>query len=159
MVTETNEPITAVAPEATTSSRNGPVAVIEPEEAMTAPEIATKPNGPVAAGFIAAGVGTLVIGLGVVLNEASATIKEAIGFDFNAFLRFDANYGLGQGVGPLSGKVTLAVIAFAATWLVLGYVWRGREVPFQRVFRTSLALIGLGFLMTFPPFFELFAAG
>lgn len=118
---------------------------------------ATKPNGPVAAGLIAAGVGTLFIGLGVVVNEASATIKNAIGFDFNNFLKFDANYGLGKGVGPLSGKVTIAVIVFAAVWLVLGYLWRDKEVPFQRAFWISLALIGLGFLLTFPPIFEIFA--
>lgn len=126
---------------------------------MTTEATVTKPNGPVAAGFIAAGVGSFVIGLGVVLNEASTAIKEAIGFDFNAFFRFDANFGLGQGVGPLSGKVTVAVLFFAATWLVLGYLWRGREVPFPRVFWISLALVGLGFLLTFPPFFALFAAG
>ena len=122
-------------------------------------DIATKPNGPVAAGFIAAGLGALVIGLGVVLNEASATIKDAIGFDFNAFFKFDANYGLGSGVGPLSGKVIVAVIVFAAAWLILGYLWRARDVPFQRVFWISLALVALGFALTFPPIFELFAPG
>jgi hypothetical protein len=118
----------------------------------------TRPNGPVAAGFIAAGVGTLVIGLGVVLNEASSAIKDAFGFEVTAFLRFDANFGLGSGVGPLSGTVTLGVLFFAATWLVLGYLWRGKEVPFGRAFGVSLVLVGLGFLLTFPPIFELFAS-
>ena len=72
----------------------------------------TKPNGPVVAAFLAAGVASLVMGIGVLLNEASPTIKNAIGVDFNAFLQFDKNFGLGSGVGPLSGKVGLAVIAF-----------------------------------------------
>lgn len=121
-------------------------------------ETATKPNGPVAAGFIAAGVGALVIGLAVVANEASTAIKQAIGWDVNAFLKFDANYGLGSGVGPLSGKVTLAVIAFAITWAILGFIWRGRELPFRQVFWISLALVAAGFLLTFPPIFALFAA-
>lgn len=119
--------------------------------------VATKPNGPLAAGMIAAGVGTFMIGLGVVLNEASATIKDAIGFDFNAFLKFDTNYGLGSGVGPLSGKVIIGVIFFAATWLVLGYLWRDKEILFGRVLWIAFGLIGLGFLLTFPPIFELFA--
>ncbi len=122
------------------------------------PQAATRPNGPIAAGFIAAGVGTLVIGLGVVANEASAAIKDALGFDVTASLRFDTNFGLGSGVGPLSGKVTLGVLFFVATWLVLGYLWRGREVPFGRAFGVSLVLVGLGFLLTFPPIFELFAS-
>jgi hypothetical protein len=138
---------------------DGPVTKIAPQPVMAPEVIATKPNGPVAAGFIASGIGAFFIGLGVVLNEASATIKEAIGFDFNAFLKFDANFGLGKGVGPLSGKVTIAVVAFVITWAVLGYLWRSREVPFGRVFAVSLVLIGLGFLLTFPPIFEIFAAG
>jgi hypothetical protein len=148
-----------ITPEQKPGAADEPTIEIAPRPAMPEPATTTKPNGPVAAGFIASGIGTFVIGLGVVLNEASATIKEAVGFDFNAFLRFDANFGLGKGVGPLSGKVTLAVIAFAITWAVLGYLWRGRELPFGRVFAISLVLIGLGFLLTFPPIFELFAAG
>jgi hypothetical protein len=117
----------------------------------------TKPNGPVAAAFLAAGVGSLVIGLGVILNEASATIKSAIGVDFNAFLQFDKNFGLGSGVGPLSGKVDLAVIAFAVSWVVFHLWLRGKEVTFQNYFIASLVLVWLGFALTFPPIFLLFA--
>ena len=117
----------------------------------------TKPNGPVAAAFLAAGVGSLVIGIGVVLNEASATIKDAIGVDFNTFLRFDESFGLGSGVGPLSGKVGLAVIAFIVSWLAFHLWLRGKEVAFRKYFIASLVLVGLGFALTFPPIFLLFA--
>jgi hypothetical protein len=117
----------------------------------------TKPNGPVAAAFLAAGVGSLVIGISVVLNEASETIKNAIGVDVNAFLRFDQNFGLGSGVGPLSGKVALSVIAFAVSWIVFHLWLRGREVNFRSYFIASLVLVGLGFALTFPPIFLLFA--
>ena len=117
----------------------------------------TKPNGPVAASFLAAGVGSLVIGIGVVLNEASATIKDAIGVDFNAFLQFDKSYGLGSGVGPLSGKVGLAVIAFLVSWVIFHLWLRGKEVNFRTYFIAALVLVGLGFALTFPPIFELFA--
>ncbi|MDQ2965288.1 MAG: hypothetical protein M3R57_05520, partial [Chloroflexota bacterium] len=105
----------------------------------------TKPNGPVVAAFIAAGIGSLVMGIGVVLNEASTTIKAATGVDFNALLQFDKNFGLGSGVGPLSGKVGLAVIAFAVSWVIL-HVWlRGKEVNFRTGFIVALVLVGLGF--------------
>src|SRR5687767_10439307 len=104
----------------------------------------TKPDGPVVAAFIAAGVASLVIGIGVVLNEASAAIKSAIGIDFNAFLQFDKNFGLGSGVGPLSGKVGLAVIAFVVSWIVLHLWLRGKEVNFRTGFIVALALVGLG---------------
>lgn len=117
----------------------------------------TKPNGPVVAAFIAAGVGSLFIGIGVVLNEASAAIKSAIGVDFNALLQFDKNFGLGSGVGPLSGKVALAVIAFAVSWIVLHLWLRGKEVNFRTGFIVALVLVGLGFALTFPPIFRLFA--
>lgn len=106
----------------------------------------TKPNGPVAAAFLAAGVGSLVLGVTVVLNEVNTSI--------NSFLRFDQSWGLGSGVGPLSGKAILASLAFAVTWVILHFVFRGKEVAFGRMLTISLVLVGLGFAMTFPPIFE-----
>ncbi|MEX1169113.1 MAG: hypothetical protein WEE50_03115 [Chloroflexota bacterium] len=117
----------------------------------------TKPNGPVAASFLAAGLASFVIGIGVVLNEASDTIKNAIGVDFNAFLQFDRTFGFGSGVGPLSGKVGIAIIAFALSWVVFHLWLRGKEVNFRSFFIASLVLVGLGFALTFPPIFLLFA--
>jgi DNA-binding response OmpR family regulator len=97
----------------------------------TSLEADTKPNGPVAAAFLASGVASFVMGIGVVLNEASATIKDAIGVDFNAFLQFDKSYGFGSGVGPLSGKVGLAIIAFVVSWVIFHLWLRGKEVNFR----------------------------
>ena len=108
----------------------------------------TKPNGPVAAAFLAAGIGSFVMGLFVVLNEINTAIS--------AFLKFDANFGLGKGVGPLSGKAVLAMLAFVLSWVVLHFVFRGKEVPFNRYLTISLVLVAVGFLLTFPPVFEVF---
>jgi len=124
---------------------------------MTTLQTDTKPNGPVVAAFLAAGIASFVIGIGVVLNEASATIKSAIGIDFNAFLQFDKNFGFGSGVGPLSGKVGLAIIAFVLSWVLLHLWLRGKEVYFRTGFVAALVLVGLGFALTFPPIFKLFA--
>jgi hypothetical protein len=124
---------------------------------MTTLQTDTKPNGPVVAAFLAAGIASFVIGIGVVLNEASATIKSAIGIDFNAFLQFDKNFGFGSGVGPLSGKVGLAIIAFVVSWVLLHLWLRGKEVNFRTGFVAALVLVGLGFALTFPPIFKLFA--
>jgi glycerol-3-phosphate acyltransferase PlsY len=116
---------------------------------MTTPQTDTKPSGPVAAAFVAAGIGSFVMGLFVTLNE--------LGGDISTFLKFDANFGIGKGVGPLSGKVTLAVLAFIISWVVLHFLWRGKEVNFGRAFTAALILVGLGFLLTFPPIFLAFA--
>ena len=109
----------------------------------------TKPNGPVAASFLAAGIASLILGILVVLNE--------LGGDISKFLAFDKNFGLGSGVGPLSGKVTITVLAFGISWLVLHVLWRGKEVNFGRIFSVALVLVAAGFILTFPPVFDLFA--
>jgi hypothetical protein len=109
----------------------------------------TKPNGPVAAAFLAAGIGSLVLGIMVCLNE--------LGGDISKFLAFDKNFGLGSGVGPLSGKVTIMVLAYLISWVVLHFLWRGKEVNFGRVFSIALILVAAGFILTFPPVFDLFA--
>lgn len=119
-------------------------------------DIPAKPSGPAAAVMIASGIGSFVIGIGVILNEYSAAIKGAIGVDFNAFLQFDKNFGLGAGVGPLSGKVILAVIAFVVSWLLLHMAWRRRDVNLGRAFAATLILVALGFALTFPPIFAFF---
>ena len=110
----------------------------------------SKPNGPVAAAFIGAAVGCFVLGLIIALNEAKIVSS--------TFLDFAKNYGIGSGVGPLSGKVILSTIAFLVSWGVLGYLWRGREVNFTRAFGAALILLVAGFALTFPPIFEIFAA-
>ena len=109
----------------------------------------TKPNGPVAAVFIAAGIGSLAMGILVVLNEVST--------DIGNFLKFDANYGLGSGVGALSGKAILSMLAFLGSWLVLGLLLRGKEVKFGTFLTIALILVAGGFLLTFPPVFDIFA--
>jgi hypothetical protein len=121
------------------------------EPTMQTPEtVQTKPNGPVAAVFLAAGIGSFVMGLTVVLNEMNA--------DISNFFKFDANFGLGSGVGPLSGKATLAILAFLISWVVLHLVLRRKEVNFGTFLAISLVLVAGGFLLTFPPVFEIFAA-
>lgn len=120
-------------------------------------DVGDKPSGPGAAAFVAAGIGSLMMGVGVVLNEYSAQIKNLIGIDFNAFLKFDANFGLGSGVGPLSGKVILAVLAFVVSFAILFALWRNREINVRKAFIWTIGLTALGFALTFPPIFLLLA--
>jgi hypothetical protein len=102
-----------------------------------------KPSGPAAAVVLASGVGTFVLGLFTTLNEASSGM--------NDFLRFSDD------VGPLSGKTVIAGGAFFVAWAVLGFMWRRREVAWRPVLIATVVLLALGFLGTFPTFFEAFA--
>lgn len=112
-----------------------------------------KPNGPAAAAFLAAGIGAFVLGLNTTLAAAFPAAEGA-----TPFWDFAKNYGLGTGVGPLSGKVIVAVLVYVASFAGFGLAWRGREVNLTWVLLISLLLVALGLAGTFPPIFELFHA-
>lgn len=99
-------------------------------------------NGAAAAAILAAGIGSLVLGLVVVLAEACEPVKVALTFS--------------KAVGPLSGKTTVALASWGIGWGMLHALWGHRTVPFQKVFLFALVAIALGLLMSFPPFYLLF---
>ena len=100
-------------------------------------------NGAAAASVLAAGIGSLALGFFTVVAEASEWAREVL--------------NLYDPVGPLSGKTTFAVVVWLVAWVVLHLAWRSKQVNFGRVFAFTLVLIALGFIGTFPPFFEAFA--
>jgi hypothetical protein len=62
-------------------------------------------------------------------------------------------------VGALSGKTTIGIAAWLVAWLVLGLIWKDRDVRLAPVLVVSAVLLVVGFLFVFPPFFEIFAGG
>lgn len=108
-------------------------------------ETMDRPNGPVAAALLAGGIGAAVLGLVTVLNEASPGISAALNW-YNP-------------VGPLSGKTGVEIIAFFLSWLLLHFSMRGKNVNFSRAATIAFVLLAIGLLLTFPPIFDLFAAG
>ena len=100
-------------------------------------------EGTAAAALIAAGVGAFVLGLLTTLSEASTGIHD--------FLQ------LNDRVGPLSGKTIIASIAYFGALLAFGLIWRRRQLTLKPVLVTSVVLLLLGFLGTFPTFFQAFA--
>jgi len=100
------------------------------------------PNGPAAAAVLAAGIGSLVLGVVVTLAEANAKILQAL--------------NLYNPVGPLGGKSSVAIVAWLVAWAVLHAAWKERGVDFGKVATLTFVLVGLGLLGTFPLFFELF---
>jgi hypothetical protein len=102
-----------------------------------------KPFGPVAAVFLAAGVGALVLGILTTLAEASEGVKSWLEWS--------------TAVGPLSGKTIIAVIAFVVAWVVLGIGLRGRNPKPSIVFTWTAVLVAVGLVLTFPTFFQALA--
>jgi hypothetical protein len=113
-------------------------------KAQTYDEI-TELDRAVGAAFIASGVGSFFLGLMIVLTEMPS------GAGLKSFLTW-----VGP-VGPLSGKTGVAVIAFVVSWVILHFTFKNRALSLTRSFIIALVLIGLGVLLSFPPFFELFA--
>jgi len=106
-------------------------------------ELVEKANGPAAAALMGAGLGVFWLGLLTTLNEASTKIHDWLIFD--------------EGVGPLSGKTIVAVVLWLGSWAVLSVpLWR-RNISYGMVIAVTVAFLAMGFIGTFPTFFELFA--
>lgn len=103
-----------------------------------------KPEGPISAAIVAAGVGVLAMGVVTTLSEASTSVADALNW-------YDR-------VGPLSGKTIIAVAAWLAAWVVLHLALRRKAYESTRALAVALVLIALGVLGTFPTFFDLFAS-
>jgi hypothetical protein len=106
-------------------------------------EYADKPEGPVAAAILAAGIGAFALGVLTTVAEASEGFKEVLTFY--------------EPVGPLSGKTIGAVVIWLVAWAVLHLMYREKETESRKALTASLILIGLGVLGTFPIFFQAFA--
>jgi hypothetical protein len=102
-----------------------------------------RPEGPISAAILAAGVGALALGLLTTLAEASTTVKDWLQWS--------------DVVGPLSGKVIVTVLVWLVAWILLHLALRRRVYETRYALTIALILIGLGALGTFPTFFLAFA--
>jgi hypothetical protein len=103
---------------------------------------ADKPEGPISAAILAAGIYAFALGLLTTLAEASTSFKDKLALD--------------DGVGPLSGKTIYAVAVWVVSWIVLHFVYRDKQVESRKALSLALFLILLGVIGTFPIFFQLF---
>lgn len=109
--------------------------------ALPTPE-SSDPQGAIAAALLASGIGTAVLGLLVVLAEASGAIGDLL--------------VIYPPSGSVSGKGAATAAAWLLSWFALHRAWAGRSVDLQKVIRITAVLLLLGLLGTFPPFFYLF---
>ena len=99
------------------------------------------PNGAGAAAILAAGIGSVALGVFTLLADAINGIK--------SFLNFYSP------TGPLSGVTTLAIVVWLAAWFVLAKKWNGRDVAMKWVNGVAFLLLAVGFALTFPPLTDL----
>jgi hypothetical protein len=100
--------------------------------------------GKALAALVAAGIGCAALGVLTTLAELSPGLKSVLNF-------YDP-------VGPLSGKTTVAVIVWLIAWYALARRWHARPPVMTPALVATFVLIGVGFVGTFPLFFELFTA-
>ncbi len=119
----------------TASLQKGQARVVSEKEISVA-------DRAVGASMIASGIGSLVLGLAIVLAEVSEGAKSAMTWT--------------SGVGPLSGKTGYSVIAFVVSWVVLHYAFQRKAVSLTTSFIVTVILVVLGLLLSFPPIFLAF---
>jgi hypothetical protein len=98
------------------------------------------PNGAALAAILAAGIGSFALGLIVLLDAIGAI----------------AVPGVHGPSGGVSGRTTLAAVVWLIAWGVLHVRWHEREMPPGRLYATTMILIALGVLGTFPPLWHVF---
>jgi hypothetical protein len=109
-----------------------------------AKELNDKVNGPVAAALLAGGIGSAAMGLITLIYEIN---------DKSAFAK---SMTWSKAVGGLSGKSMWAIIIFFVAWAILHYLWKDKDTDFARISSIAIALLFVGLLGTFPPFWHLF---
>ena len=97
------------------------------------------PNGAALASFLAAGIGAFAVGFFVILNETGLFAAPAL-------------YGPAGGV---SGRMTFAAVVWLIGWAVLHSRWKNRELESRRVYATTLVLIAVGVVLSFPPVWQI----
>ncbi|MBI3320899.1 MAG: hypothetical protein HYZ91_01375 [Candidatus Omnitrophica bacterium] len=102
-------------------------------------------TGPAAAALVGTGLGLVALGFSQVLSERSEAIQHAMQSFGNLWMPGAA------GIGPYSGKETIALLAWLLSWGVLHLVLRKREVNLVMAGLLTLVLIGVATTILWPP--------
>jgi hypothetical protein len=109
------------------------------------------PGGIAVAALLAAMVGMLTLAVVNVFTAGSNA--------FNTWV-----HGVGKlwmpgaaGIGPYSGKETLALVAWLGSWLILHFALRGKDLELSRWFIVFLVGVGIATTLIWPPVFEYLA--
>jgi len=109
-------------------------------------------NGEAVAALLAAVIGMLTL--------AFVNLFTGVSEGFNAWVHSVGKLWMpgAQGIGPYSGKETLALVAWIVSWAILHPALRARELSMSRWLIVFLVLVGIATTVIWPPVFEYFAA-
>lgn len=109
------------------------------------------PSGIAVAALAGAALGMLTLALVNVFTAASPA--------FNAWVHSIGKLWMpgAAGIGPYSGKETLSAVAWLASWGVLHYALRDRELTLSRWMIAFLVAVSLATTLIWPPVFEYLA--
>lgn len=108
------------------------------------------PNGVALAATLSASLGVLTLAIAQVMSEVSSSFKSAMQSLGNLWMPGAA------GIGPYSGKETVALIVWLGSWVLLHVMWRKRELSVGLIGVVALVLVGLATTLLWPPITELF---
>jgi hypothetical protein len=109
------------------------------------------PGGIAVAALMAAMTGMLTL---AVVNAFTAGSKA-----FNVWVHEVGKLWMpgAAGIGPYSGKETLALVAWLSAWLILHFALRGKDLEISRWFIVFLVGVGIATTLIWPPVFEYLA--
>jgi hypothetical protein len=102
----------------------------------------TRTNGSGAAALLSAAVGSFALAILALVGDKSAAVKNSLIFY--------------KPTGPLSGVTDVAIVIWLVLWVVLELRWSKKSVALRPICIASFALLGLSFLLTFPPIVDIF---
>lgn len=99
------------------------------------------PTGPGAAAILAAGIGSLALGVFAFAGDAVPAVNRIFSF--------------WQPSGALSGVTTTAILIWLLSWFALSRRWARRDVKLGPVNAAAFAMLVLALLLTFPPVMDM----
>jgi len=99
------------------------------------------PNGAAAAAILSSAAGCFLVSLIAWVGDAYPAVAKSLIFY--------------TPTGPLSGVTTTAIVIWLLLWLVLAKAWGGKTVALRGIAIIAFLLLGVAFLLSFPPIGDL----
>ena len=104
-----------------------------------------KPVGPAVAASWAAGLGLLALAISHILADAYEGAKTVVHNIGKAWMPG------AEGIGPYSGKETIALVVWLVSWAILHFLLRKRQMSLMISGTLFLTLVGLATTLLWPP--------